>query len=142
MLFKLHVNISAAKLKHTNKLKVSILADTIRESHLLAFCKFFSLRKFVSWKFLLTFFYLYFKLPFPVLFFTEQVSGEVLFLTLLGTLGFLMLLRTGQMVFPSQSKLESVGPSKSICRWTVLIRWKIFSTKLDDIVSNNDDFVI
>ena len=122
MLFKLHVNISAAKLKHTNKLKVSFLQTLLERVIFLRFANFSACKSLFHESFYLHFFYLDFKLPFSVLFFTEQVSGEVLFLTLLGTLCFLMLLRTGQMVFPSQSKLESVGPSGLICRWTVLIR--------------------
>ena len=81
------------------------------------------------------------KLPFWVLFFIEQFGGKVLFLTLSGTLGFLMLVRTGQLVSLSQSKFESVGLSNLIWRWTILDE-KYFQKKLDDVVSNLDDFII
>ena len=61
-----------------------------------------------------------FKLFFSVLFFIEQVVGKILFLTLLGILDFLMLVRTGQLVSLSQSKFESLGPSNLIWRLTIL----------------------
>ena len=60
------------------------------------------------------------KLPFWLLFFIEQFVGKVLFLTLSGTLGFLMLVRTGQLLSLSQSTFESVGLSNLIWRWTIL----------------------
>ena len=81
------------------------------------------------------------KLPFWLLFFIEQFVGKVLFLTLSGTLGFLMLVRTGQLLFLSQSTFESVGLSNLIWRWTILDE-KYFQKKLDDVVSNFDDFII
>ena len=59
-----------------------------------------------------TFMILDFKSSFSVMFFTDQVIGKVLNLTLLGIFGFLMLVKTGQLVSLSQSKLESVGSSK------------------------------
>ena len=81
------------------------------------------------------------KLPFWVLFFIEQFVGKVLFLTLSVTLGFLMLVRTGQLVSLSQSKFGSVGLSSLIWRCTILDE-KYFQRKLDDVVSNFDDFII
>ena len=68
-------------------------------------------------------FYLYdpgFQVVFLVLFFIEQVVGKVLFLT----------------------KWESIEPSNLIWSCTILIRSKIFSKKLDDVVINFDDFTI
>ena len=50
-------------------------------------------------------------------FFHWVIVGNVLFLTLLGILVSLMLLRTGQLFSLSQSKLECVGLSNSIWRW-------------------------
>ena len=60
----------------------------------------------VCFKKVSTFMILDFKLPFLALLFIEKVVGKVVFLTLLGILGFLMLVRTGQLVSLSQSKLE------------------------------------
>ena len=81
------------------------------------------------------------KFPFWVLFFIEQFVGKVLFLALSRTLGFLMLVRTGQLVSLSPSKFESVGLSDLIWRWTILDE-KYFQKRLDDVVSNFDDFII
>ena len=81
------------------------------------------------------------KLPFWVLFFIEQFVGKVLFLTLSVTLGFLVLVRTGLLVSLSQSKFGSAGLSSLIWRCTILDE-KYFQRKLDDVVSNFDDFII
>ena len=56
-----------------------------------------------------TFMMLVFKLPFSVLVFIKRIVEKVPFLPLLEVLGFLMLVKAGQLVFLSQSKLESVG---------------------------------
>ena len=80
-----------------------------------------------------------FKLSFCVLFFIEQLVGKVLLLTLSGTLGFLMLVMTGQLVSLSQPKFESVGLSSLIWRWIILDE-KYFQ-KSCDVVTNFDDFI-
>ena len=79
-----------------------------------------------------TFIILGFKLPFSVLFFIEQIVGKVLFHAL----------QDWPIDLPMSIKIGSAGPSNLIWRRTILIRWKIFSKKLDDVVSNFDDFII
>ena len=89
-------------------------------------------------------FYLYdtaSKLPFWGIVFHWTICWKGSISTLSGTLGFLMLLRTGQLVSLSHSKFGSVGISNLIWRWNILDK-KYFQKKLDDVVSNFDDFII
>ena len=89
-------------------------------------------------------FYLYdtaSKLPFWGIVFHWTICWKGSISTLSGTLGFLMLVRTGQLVSLSHSKFGSVGISNLIWRWNILDK-KYFQKKLDDVVGNFDDFII